>query len=332
MLIRRRASVESAGQLRPHDHAIWFGDSAAELYAMAAEAFAEGVRRNEKLLLVADDPDPAMLRGIGAEGLLADGQLELLDIEAVYGGSTDFSASAQLATFQRVLAEAQAEGYTGIRVVADNTVLAQGDDQSFARWLAWEHLTDRFQAASMVTGICFFDRASLSPERLADLAALHPVRMEHPPVEPTFTLFVDRDAVLLVGSIGARASAQLRRLLSTVELGEAPVLDLSAAYLLDDEPLRVLARFASAERPLLLLGNDHLRRAVASLAPDAAHVRVGEASGPVQRCACCGDVIGVYEQASVVLADGTRSTAPLAGPEAVVWVAARFHSECLAES
>ena len=29
-------------------------------------------------------------------------------------------------------------------------------------WLSWEQVTDRFQCASGVTGICYFDRAAVS--------------------------------------------------------------------------------------------------------------------------------------------------------------------------
>jgi len=70
--------------------------------------------------------------------------------------------SAPATRFEGVLGEALAHGYRGIRVVADNTPLVRGDDESFRRWLAWEQLTDRFQSKSMVTGVCFFDHAALS--------------------------------------------------------------------------------------------------------------------------------------------------------------------------
>jgi hypothetical protein len=330
MLMRRRANVESAGMLRPHDHAVWFGDGSAELYAMASEALAEGVRRNEKLMFVASDPDTSLLQGFAARRLIEDGQLEIVDVEAAYGGGTDFSAGAQLATFQRVLDDALAEGYSGIRVVADNTSLAQGDDESFARWLAWEQLTDHFQADSLVTGICFFDASAISAERLADLAALHPMRMAAGPVEPAFTLFVDRDAVLVIGSLSSESGDQLRRLLAAIDFEQKPVVDLSAAQLVDNQALLTLAALASAVRPLVLRGNDHLRARVASLGPAGARLRVERTQGPAYRCAGCGDVIGVYERASVLFADATHSTSPLAEPEVVDQAAARFHSECYA--
>jgi len=327
MLTRRRARAESAESLRPHDHTMWTGEGLEDLYAMAAEAFVEGVRRNEKLILVAPAPDASRLHGIGVERLLEDGQLEVLDVRDVYGG-TDFSASAQLATFQHVLADALADGYSGIRVVADNTPLAQGDDTSFARWLAWEQLTDHFQAESMVTGICFFDRTALSAQRLTDLAALHPMRAAAGSAEPPFSLFADRDAILLVGSLGADASDRLRRLLATVDFTLKPAIDLTAAHLLDDAALAVLAGFASAERPLVLRGNDHLRRRLDALGVVGAHLRFEHAHGPTVRCAACGDVIGVYERASILVDNGTVMTSTLAEPEIVAGAVARFHSEC----
>ncbi len=44
MLMRRRASVESAELLRPYGHAICFGKGPTDLYTIASEAFADGVR------------------------------------------------------------------------------------------------------------------------------------------------------------------------------------------------------------------------------------------------------------------------------------------------
>jgi hypothetical protein len=328
-LIRRRASVQSAAQLRPHDHTIWFGEGPDELYAMASEAFAEGVRRNEKMMLVADGTDVSRLHGFAVQQLLDDGQLEVRAVSDVYG-SGGFSAGAQLATFEAVLAEALANGYSGIRVVADNTSLARGDDADFQRWLAWEQLTDHFQAESMVTGICFFDRTVLNAERLADLAALHPIRAHAELVEPLFSLFADRDSVLLVGSLTAATGDQLRRLLETVDLARKPALDLSAAHLLDDSALLVIAEFASAERPLVLLGNEHLRERVAAMGAEGEHLRVAHPLSPTFRCAACGDVIGVYEPASILTPTEIRTISALAEPETVGGAVARFHSECFA--
>jgi MEDS: MEthanogen/methylotroph, DcmR Sensory domain len=104
--MRRRANIDRAGVLRPHDHVGWFGDGVGELYSVAGAAIADGVRRREKLMFVAEDPDPARLSGVaGLERLLAIGQLELIPVDAVYGTAKEFSASAQLATFEGSLAK-----------------------------------------------------------------------------------------------------------------------------------------------------------------------------------------------------------------------------------
>lgn len=335
--MRRRMSVDDARGLRPHDHAVWFGDGPGELHAMASGMLAEGLRRHEKLMFIAPEPDPAGLVGLGdVEWLLAKGWLEAVSVESVYGDGRTFSAATQLAAFQSVLSDALADGYSGIRVVADNTPLADGSDEQFERWLAWEQMTDHFQAAASVTGVCFFDRTALSRQRQADLAALHPVRGAGT-VEPPFSLFVEGDAVLVVGSLDVGAGGQLRRLLATLDLERHPVLDLSGALLVDDDALLALAELAElaahagAELPLELRGDEQLRARVASLGEAGRNLRVEHAAGAPHRCARCGDVIGVYEQAVIVFADDAYTTSALAEPDAVRHAAARYHSACRPE-
>src|SRR5579884_2364040 len=267
--LRRRTNIDYADSLEPHDHVVWFGDGVSELYEVASAAFVDGARRGEKLMFVAERPDPARFRGIDGLGRLLDnGQLELLEIDSVYGTGSGLSASEQLATFEGVLDDALSEGYAGIRVVADNTPLARGDDESFRRWLEWEQLTDRFQAASLVTGVCYFDRTTLSEERQADLAALHPVRGAGD-VEPSFSWFADGDAVRVNGALDALSAQQLRRVLDTVPTDGPLVIDLSHAEFVDHHALYVLAQSATADRPLHIRGGAHLRK-LASLigAPD----------------------------------------------------------------
>src|SRR5947207_213977 len=123
---------QKGNTLEPHDHVVWMGRGSDDLYALATAALAQGARRNEKLMFIAEDPDPGRLQGVGElDALLAGGQLELQPVDAVYDGSSAFDQTTQLATFEEVLADALAHGYTGIRVLADNTSLATGDDERF---------------------------------------------------------------------------------------------------------------------------------------------------------------------------------------------------------
>ncbi len=295
---------------------------------MATAALADGARRGEKLMFVAEDPDPALLSGLdGLERLLAIGQLELLAVDDVYGSGTAFSAGAQLATFQGVLADALAHGYRGIRVVADNTPLVRGDDESFRRWLAWEQLTDHFQASSMVTGVCFFDRAALTCERHADLAALHPVRSAS--IEQRFSLCSDGDAVCVTGTLDASSAEQFRRILATAP-GDPPtlVIDLSGADFVDHDALLVLAESASPDRPVRVRGNGYLRELVSLVGHRTPHLQFERDAGAAPTCDCCGDWIGVYEPTVIVLNRARRLTSRAAEPDAVEEATERYHRDC----
>jgi hypothetical protein len=252
--MRRQLQIDNANVLEPHDHVAWYGDGAADLYSLASTALAAGARRREKLLFVAEDPDATRLGEIDdLERLLDVGQLELLPVDAVYGEWSAFSPAVQLATFEEVLANALVDGYQGIRVVADNTPLVCGDDEGFRRWLAWEQITDHFQANSEVTGICYFDRSALSDDRRSDLAALHPVRSASSD-EPPFTLLADDDTVALSGTVDAWSADQFRRIVDTTPDDGPLVVDLSHADFVDHRALLALNAVASAARKIHIRG------------------------------------------------------------------------------
>jgi MEDS: MEthanogen/methylotroph, DcmR Sensory domain len=248
--MRLQLRVENPGVLEPHDHVVWYGEDESDLYALASNALAAGAHRREKLMFVAEQPDPDRLHDVGdLEQLLDSGQLELAEIDAVYGTSGRFSASSQLATFEAVLADALGEGYTGIRVVADNTRLARGGEEDFRRWLAWEQVTDRFQSSSNVTGVCYFDRSALSEQRQADLASIHPVRSAGS-VEPPFSFFASGDAVSATGTLDTWSADRFQRILETTPADEPLVVDLAHAEFVDHRALLALNAAASARRPV----------------------------------------------------------------------------------
>ncbi len=248
--MRRQLRVNSADILEPHDHVVWYGDGPDDLYALASAALPAGARLGEKLMFVAEEPDPTRLRDIGDLVRLVDqGQLEIVKLDDVYGASGEFDAASQLATFEGVLTDALADGYTGIRVVAENTRLASGDDASFHRWLCWEQVTDRFQHDSNVTGICYFDRRALPEARRADLASLHPV-CSTSTIEPPFSLFVNEDAVSVTGALDGWSSAQFVRILDTAPDDRPLIVDLAQTEFVDHRALMALNAAASERRPV----------------------------------------------------------------------------------
>jgi MEDS: MEthanogen/methylotroph, DcmR Sensory domain len=78
--------------------------------------------------------------------------------------------------FAAALAEARSEGYTGIRVAADNSSVIDTPERLQA-WLGWEALADRFMAENPVTGLCAFDRTRVRPASLSAVTGTHRVSM-----------------------------------------------------------------------------------------------------------------------------------------------------------
>ena len=192
---RPRGSRFEVLRMKPHDHIGWVFSGPGEFHVLAEPFLAEGASRNERLMYVAEDP---VRRDFGEwTQSLYPGTLTVTSIAEVYGPSGIVDASKQRATFAQVLTESLAEGYSGIRVAADNTPLVL-DQERLASWVRWESVADHFMAENQVTGLCAFDRTRIDVERLRDLAALHPLGSAEGP-KPPFRLFTQERALWLEG-------------------------------------------------------------------------------------------------------------------------------------
>lgn len=198
--------------MKPHDHIGWVFSGPGEFAALAEPFLAEGAALNERLMYVAEDPQSASF-GAWTEDLYP-GTLTTASIGDVYGESGVVDARQQEATFAQVLAEALAQGFSGIRVAADNTPLVL-DPKRLESWVNWEIAADHFMAENRVTGLCAFDRTRVDVNTLRDLATMHPISQEEDP-RPPFRVFTDDGALRLEGDIGTetvgRASLALEHL------------------------------------------------------------------------------------------------------------------------
>jgi hypothetical protein len=257
----------------PHDHIAWFGDDVDDLYQLAVEALAAGARRGEKLLFIADAPDPARLSRLDQlQTLLSHGRLELLATDSVYPSPASFNADAQLNTFQAILQEALAQGYTGLRVVADNTTLANGGDWEYERWIAWEELTDHFQANAPVTGFCYFHQPVIDKDRQVILSAVHPVR-SLTALEPPFTFTATDSARAVTGSLDSFSARYFRQVVAAAPADKPLVVDLAGTEFVDHRAVLILAEAATASRPVVIHGAPPvLKNLVVVLAIDTEHL------------------------------------------------------------
>ena len=123
-------------------------------------------------MFVADDP----VVDQWPKHLVDRGELMIASIADIYGPDRMVVAASQRETFAGALAEALSEGYTGIRVAADNSSLVDTPERLQA-WLAWEDEADRFMAENPVAGLCAFDRARVASATLTQVAQTHHVSL-----------------------------------------------------------------------------------------------------------------------------------------------------------
>ena len=250
--MRTQGLVAEPPPARPADHLCWVYDDAARLVE-AVEAFvAGGLARDERLLCIGDSVVDGLRATDGALGdlpaLVEQRALQVLSTEQAYGGA-GFSPEAQLEYYRTATEQALAEGYGGLRVVAEVTPLA-ADPTRRAELERWEHLADQFMAeGSGFAAMCAYDSRVLDADVVAALASVHPAA--HPPGdEVPFRIFFDDDRLVLAGCVDTFGAGRLGRVLATSPGNDSPLatLDLSRLEFVDAAGCRVLAGWVSERR------------------------------------------------------------------------------------
>lgn len=236
--------------LTVHDHVACVGHSSSDLARVATQAFATAPP-DQALMLCLDpggdwDPQAVFAEEIGR------GQLEIVDNAEAYAATRgDSDADGQLRQFDDALRAKLAAGFSGMRVVADNTAFLTGSHDEARRWFAWEQRTDRWQARRPVTGVCWFDDRRVPPDRLAAVLHRHPASSGRP--VPAWRLHHD-EVPAGTGNIRLRLSGEVEahdteQLLLAVEvesvLASEPgglVIDAAELAYLHHRPLLGLSR------------------------------------------------------------------------------------------
>ena len=212
----------------PRGHTAVFGAGPASLAATAVEVFGAARASGEALVLMTDDADLRTLDALpDRDHLVASGRLQVVRTADAYPHR---DPARLLAAFDDVLRTALADGWTGIRVVAENTSLLTGGGDAFSDWLAWEHVTAQWQQAHPVVGVCWFDTTALDVEQVVELASVHG-EVHGVPGRVPFRLLPAAGVVRLRGDVDATDVARLVRLLAAVPRreGDELVVDLSDA-------------------------------------------------------------------------------------------------------
>lgn len=250
--------VELIG-MAPHDHIGWVFSGPDQFAVLARKFLKDGAAMGERLIYVAEGPGSDGPGGL--DDLIDAGVLQVRSIAEIYGPSGIVDAVRQRAVFAEALAQAQADGYAGIRVAADNTPLLN-DERRFAAWLRWELVADRFMSENPVTGLCAFDRERVDIDRLRHTATLHPLLSSTSPM-PQFQLFADDGSLYAEGDLDTSAVQRIAWALPHLPVGTGVVIDLEVTTFVSNAAFRNLHRIAqtgidvtirgaaSATRPLM---------------------------------------------------------------------------------
>jgi MEDS: MEthanogen/methylotroph, DcmR Sensory domain/STAS domain len=229
------------------DHICWVYDEDDAAFDRAVRRFlAGGLERHERVLVVGERVIACV--GTAADGfgdaaaLIADGTLRTLTTAQAYEAAGEFAPGTQRAFYDAATQEALADGFAGLRVVAEVTPLAEDADVRSAL-VAWEHLADEYVAqGSGFTAMCAYS-SRLAPQALAEVASVHP--LVHAPAAPPFQVFFDDDRVALSGSVDTFGADRLARVLASTPVGgDGAVLDVGLVDFVDVAASRVIARWA----------------------------------------------------------------------------------------
>jgi anti-anti-sigma regulatory factor len=220
------------------DHACWSFADEDQLCAVATGFVAAGVAAGQRVLCVVDGQLEQLRRALGPlepDRLIEQGGLELLVVDEVYGDEA-VDADAQLRTFAQAVTRAEDDGFTGLRVLADNTPLLFDRPNACEAYLRWESVCEPFIASRRLIGLCCFDERRVTGELAGDLASVHRKTLDD--TAAPFGLIRVPDRLTLRGDLDWYDAERLGRLLEhTVAADEDVVLDLQEVVFLDHHAL-----------------------------------------------------------------------------------------------
>lgn len=235
-------------------HVCWLFDAGTSFREAAVQFLAEGDRRGERLLFVADRPTVDDLCAEVAElgdvsRRLDEGSLSAVPIRSLYGPGGSFDSGQQLERYREMAVAAQRDGYQGLRLVADATAMV-ADAPSRRLFMDHELAVDALVAELSFSALCAYDTSVLGAAG-AELCIVHPQRHVPSRDDPGFSLFQDGQGVLrLAGEVDVRSRAFFSTALSSAAAvaGDEIVLDLGDLSFIDVAGLTQLWRWAAGLR------------------------------------------------------------------------------------
>jgi anti-anti-sigma regulatory factor len=245
--VRAHGVLSDIPEAGTSDHVCWVYDDDAAFDRAVQEFLAGGLERGDRVLCVGERVIER-LHGLSLSAgdvptLIAAGAVETQTLAQAYAAAGPFRTANQLSYYAAATRRALAEGYRGLRVVADVSVLA-ADPVTRAGLIRWEQVADGFIAqAPGLTALCAYS-STPAGEALADVVSVHPL-VRGPESLPPFRVFVEDGHVALAGSLDTFTADRLARVLASSPVGaEWAVLDLRRVEFVDVAASRAIARWA----------------------------------------------------------------------------------------
>ena len=245
--MRAHGQFSELPEIGATDHVCWVYAGEGDLDVAVGRFLDGALSRGERVLgvgeAVIESLDRESVRYGGSGALAARGALETLTLDEAYAAPEEFRHDRQFGFYGAATHRAVTDGFTGLRVIAEASLLAADPDLR-AELVRWEHLADDYIAQdSRITAMCAY-RSDLGLDALSDVASVHPLARA-PDGVPAFRVFFDEDRVVLTGSVDSFSAAQLEKVLATSPTdGTSTLLDLGLLEFLDIAGCRVLARWA----------------------------------------------------------------------------------------
>jgi hypothetical protein len=228
-----------------HDHVCWPYDDPAEFRGRVVEFLADGLALGQQCWYVSQgSPEELASHLVELGAPPRPGALRVVSIDDTYGEGGTVSPAEQVATYAAATEAALAAGFTGLRVAAEATPMARGDEalDAFCRY---EHLVDRYMAGKPFAAMCAYNRAELPGSAIAELACMHPASGAD--AAPFHLYAVPGARVALDGELDLDSRERFPLALDRAGLrdgdGDGPVVvDASSLEFIDHHALFALAR------------------------------------------------------------------------------------------
>ncbi|MFP2908353.1 MEDS domain-containing protein [Pyxidicoccus sp. 3LFB2] len=165
--------------IRRGQHACLLYDGKEDPLAAVAPFIAAGLAEGERCLYVVGEHDAARIRrdleaaGIDLARQLGQGALVLVDRWEVAFPAGEFDPAAMVGFVRQAIAQSLADGFTGLRVVAEMTWALQMEVGS-NRLIHYEALGNHLYPGEPLVAVCLYDRSRFPAAVCRDALRVHP--------------------------------------------------------------------------------------------------------------------------------------------------------------